>query len=135
MKNTIDATVDYSFKGETYHLISTIDLDAATQSDGQLPNLHLLLAREHGLDTYSYQYDAMESHPIIFSNATGLAMECLVDGQFDLEKFQALASENKVTRIIEDIALKHLNIDDFSLNADLKNALLAAYEAGKQHTT
>lgn len=133
MTNTIDAAVDYSFKGESYRLSTTIDLDEAMQSDGQLPNIYLLLARESGLDTYSYQYDAMESHPIIFSNATGLAAECLVDGQFDAEKFQTLANQNKVARVIEEIARQHLNIDDLSQSADIKHALLAAYDAGKDH--
>ena len=66
---SIDATVNFSFKGETYNLTTTIDLDNVMQGDGHVPNIHLLLARQNDIDTYSYLYEAMESHPVRYSNA------------------------------------------------------------------
>jgi hypothetical protein len=131
MPNTIDATVEFSFKGETYQLTSTLDLDAILPADGASPDVHFILAREHDIDTYSYLYDAMESHPVQYSNATGLATQCLAQARFDFNKYLALASEHKVAHEIQEIAHKHLHIDDLEQHSDIKNALVAAYHAGK----
>ena len=130
---SIDATVNFSFKGETYNLTTTIDLDNVMQGDGHVPNIHLLLARQNDIDTYSYLYAAMESHPVRYSNANGIAIECLIDDRFDQVKFYHLWHENKVLKILQGIASEHLNMDDLEQQADIKTALMAAYEAGKQH--
>ena len=46
MKNSIDATVTFSFKGETYTPSTSIDLDALMEQQGGLLHLHHFLAVE-----------------------------------------------------------------------------------------
>jgi hypothetical protein len=90
--NTLRARVSFSFKGETYELDSIIDLD--DHLSGEAPNFHQLLARAAGIDPYSYLYDALESHEIAFSDATGVAVRSCRDGQFDWAQFEQDRKQN-----------------------------------------
>jgi len=132
MKNSIDAGIQFSFKGVAYNLSTMIDLDLVMQSKGQVPDIHWLLATQHNIDTYSYQYDAMESHPVRCSNASGIALKCLTDNQFDELMFYRLWHENNVMHTLQKIANEHLHIDNLAQQSDIKMALMAAYEAGRQ---
>jgi hypothetical protein len=71
--NSIDAHIEFSFKGETYSLTSPLDLDRMLDKYIDPPSLHHVLAVEHGINTYSYLYEVMEVEEIEFGNATGLA--------------------------------------------------------------
>lgn len=137
MKNTIDVHLEFSFKGEHYTLSTTLDLDALPLDEDTLPNFHRLLARANGIDTYSYLYEVMESCDIVFRNATGLAAECLHDGVFDVEAFRRRRreAEPEAAGVVEAIARQHLNIDDLNHQPALRQALLAAYNAGKAAAT
>ena len=52
--NTLRARLDFSFKGESYEFDTAIDLDRCSAEPGEAPNFHLLLAKEGGIDPYSY---------------------------------------------------------------------------------
>lgn len=129
MKNSVDACIEFSFKGETYTPSATIDLDAEFHAD---TSLHAILAQKSGIDTYSYQYEVMQQEDIRFDNAQGLAAEFLSDGQFDLAAFAAKKQVLKTLALLQLIASRDLGIADLEQHPELKNALFQAYELGQQ---
>lgn len=131
MKNTISVRVEFSYQGETHTPSATIDLDSMMEKGGDLADLHAFLAVQHGIDTYSYLYEVMEAHEPLFDEATGLARQCLKEGQFDMARFRELWRNEHELQLLADIAARHLDIDDLDNNPALKNALLEAYEAGR----
>lgn len=132
-KNSIDAHVEFSFKGESYSLSATIELDDFSAPGASLPSLHAILARKHGIDTYSYLYEVMQEEEIHFDNAQGLAADFLADGDFDLDAFVARRQELKTLDLLQAIATRELGIDDLAQHHALKNALFQAYELGRTH--
>lgn len=131
MKNSIEARVEFSFKGVAYAPAATVDLDLMMERGGKLVDLYSYLARQHNIDTYSYLYDAMESHDISFDKPTGLAIRCFSDGAFDQQAFELLWFEQKEMQSLVDIAKRHLQIDEIDQHPEVMQALLAAYQAGK----
>lgn len=129
--STLHARLTFSFKGETHQIESTFDLDSCKTVDGGPPNFHQMLARAGGVDPYSYLYEAMESHDIEFSNATGSAALCCVDGQFDWAQFERQRGEERDLHAVGLIAEQLLEVVDLDRQPALKAALLAAYRAGK----
>lgn len=133
MKNSIDAHIEFSFKGETYSLLETIDLDNFPELGASQPSLHAILARKHGIDTYSYLYEVMEEEEIRFDNPQGLAADFLTDGEFDLEAFFVGRQRLKTFSQLQAIAARELGIDDLVQHPEIKNALSQAYELGRTH--
>ena len=131
MKNSIDAAVTFSFKGETYTPSTTIDLDALMKQHDCLPQFHHLLAMENGIDTYSYLYEVMEQSPIRFDNAQGPVAEFLDNEALDIEAFQEYWRQGRVVDLLQSIALRQMCVDDIEVEPDLKAALLEAYYCGK----
>ena len=126
--------MEFSYRGETLRPSASVDLDSLMAAGGELGDLHDLLARLCGIDTYSYQYEVMEAHEIQFSNATGIAADCLHDGKFDIQRFTQLWQEARELDALQAIAREHLQVDNLNDNEGLKLALLAAYRLGKVHT-
>lgn len=133
MKNSIDAHVEFSFKGENYSLSATIELDEFPELEASRPSLHAILARKHGIDTYSYLYEVMEEEEIRFDNPQGLAVEFFTDGEFDLEAFIARKQTIKTLGLLQAIATQELAIDNLEQHPELKNALFQAYNLGRNH--
>lgn len=132
--NSVRAHLRLSFKGETHELDALIDLDHGPAAGEDAPNFHLLLAKANNIDPYSYLYEVLESHDIDFSEATGVAASCCRDGQFDWEQFNQQRRKEQNTQLIRVIAAQMLGVQDLDQHADLKAALLAAYQAGKGET-
>ena len=101
------------------------------QSAGKLPDLYPLLARAANLDPYSYEYEMMQAEIITFSLAKGLAAEFISDGSLDIDAFEAAWSENSTIEKLKAIAQQHLSSEDLQQYPSLKNALLEAYNLGK----
>lgn len=135
MKNSIDAHIEFSFKGESYAPFATIDLDALVEHYGTLPPLHAILAEKHGIDTYSYLYEVMLEEDISFDNPQGLAVEFLINGEFDVEAFVARWQENKTFDLLQTIATRELGIDHLEHHPALKSALFQAYQLGRNTST
>lgn len=131
MPNSIDAHVEFSFKGETHYLSATIELDEFLGPGATLPSIHALLAGKNGIDTYSYLYEVMLEEEIRFDNAQGLAAEFLTDGEFDLDAYFIGLQEQKTLSLLQAIATRELDVADFDQQPALKNALLQAYNLGK----
>lgn len=126
--NTIRAHLAFSFKAETYELDTVIDLDRYL---GEEPDFHRLLAKAHGIDPYSYLFDALESHDIVFSEATGVAARSCRDGGFDWSRFEHDWREEADLRVVGEIAGRLLGASALEDRPEIEAALLAAYRAGK----
>lgn len=132
MKNTIDAHIEFSFKGETYSLTSTIDLDRLLAQHDAFPDLHAMLAQAHGIDTYSYLYEVMQEEEISFDNAQGIAADFVVDGVFDQAAFAADWQAHQVLALLQPIATRELGIADLDQHPATKNALVQAFNLGRR---
>lgn len=128
--NTVRARLTFSFRAEDHDLDTRIDLDRCAAEPGEAPNFHLLLAREAGIDPYSYLYEVLESHDIEFSEATGLAIPCCCDGRLYWPEFERLRQEERDMAVVRAIAERTMGVGDLDARADLKAALLEAYRAG-----
>lgn len=133
MKNTITASIHFSFKGEKYSPAITIELDEYLQSSDKIPNLYPLIAKENDFDLYSYEYEMMQAQEIVFSNAQGFVADFIHNGLLDFEAFQAAFFENKVLNQLQNIAKEKMQIGDLQQHPDLKQALLKAYHLGKKN--
>jgi hypothetical protein len=129
--HTVRASLEFSFKGETHQLDATLDLERYVAEAGVEPNFHLLLARESGIDPYSYLYEALESYDILFSEPTGLVAHSCHDGCLDWPQFEQDRREEQDSEVVRAIAAQTMGEAKLDENPNLKAALLAAYRAGK----
>lgn len=132
MKNTIDAHIEFCFKGETYDLSSTLDLDQVLDKFPDLSSMHIVLAVEHGIDTYSYIFDVMLVEDIRYDNAQGMAADFLSDGEFDFDGYIAQHSKSQALIALGVIAAQELGVEDLEKSPQLKQALLRAYQLGME---
>ena len=131
MKNTVQVAVEFSFKGEAYHPSMVVDLDQLVQ-DGDVPDLHDMLAMQNGIDTYSYAFEVMQQAPLIFDQAEGFAGECLRDGVLDIALFIEKHQEAGMLGLLQQIASHELAIEDLGKEPKIRDALVQAYNLGKQ---
>ncbi|MDD4928654.1 MAG: hypothetical protein PHP85_05175 [Gallionella sp.] len=129
--NSIEAGVEFSFRGVDYTHTVTIDLDELLRQHDAPPSIHVILARQHGIDTYSYLYEVMQEADIEFSRPQGYAKDYLKDGKFDLPFLAANWQSAKTTALLQPIALRELGIEDLYLHPALWRALLEAYNLGR----
>ncbi|MBU0688870.1 MAG: hypothetical protein KJ850_02515 [Gammaproteobacteria bacterium] len=135
MANTIDAFIEFSFKGENYEFHSTLDLDQQLERHMSLESMHHVMAVEHCIDTYSYLFEVMQMADIHFDNPQGRAADYLHDGEFD---FEAYAAENETVAQLaplQAIALREMGVEDLEQQPQLKQALLRAYRLGLEQNS
>lgn len=132
MKNSIDAHVEFSFKGEDYSLTSHVNLDILMETESSLPSFHAILALDHKIDTYSYLYEVMLESEIRFANAQGIAVNFLSGENFNQEGFINSWQENRILDLLQPIATRELGIADLNQHQSLKIALVQAYDLGKR---
>lgn len=131
MKNTLTATIHFSFKGVNHSPSTSIELDRYLETTGTLPDLYQLIARENDFDLYSYEYEIMQAQDISFSNSQGLVSEFIKDGALNFTEFKSVFEKVKVLNQLQDLANEHMQIEDLAQQPDLKEALLQAYALGK----
>lgn len=136
--DTITTTVEYSFQGKHYKLVAQLAVTYLTEllESGNEGAVHRIIARKAGLDTYSYAYEMMEMHPIHFSDAQGLIGDYIKDGELGVRAYlqawqEAAAAMDKNDGLLAEIAQKYLQIGSLAEHPELRNALQAAYQAGK----
>ncbi len=134
MPDTITVALEFDFRGEHHALRSRIDIAPYLRKGGSLPDLHRLLARDHGFDLYSYEYELMQMETPRIIDAEGLAREYLREGRLDWEGLRAAVAECREHDAIRAIARRLLDIDDLHQQPRLRDALLAAYRAGRDAT-
>ena len=133
MKNSVQATLEFDFRGERFTPGITVDLDSIMIREAHLEKLYDMLATSIGLDPYRYEYDVLVMQEITFSNPTGLACDFICDGKFDFDNFAKSWAEQHIIELIQPIAEKHLNIPDLSKHTDIQSALIACYQAGQKN--
>jgi hypothetical protein len=131
MNNSIEAGVEFSYQGEHYLYTTVLDLEHLLRQHETLPSIHVTLARQHGVDTYSYLYEVMQEEEIVFSNPQGLAADYVINGEFDLAALEANWQTAKAGLLLQPIAAQQLGISDLEQHPALKNALIAAYQLGR----
>ena len=133
MSNHITASVEFYFKGERHSASIELDMDLHMHASGELPDLFPVLAQAMNIGAYSYEYEMMLAETIMFSDAKGLIADFVNEGNLDLAAFNHVWSESIVIEKLQDIAKEHLSIDDINQQVDLKNALLEAYQLGREN--
>ncbi len=132
MQNRFTVAVEFSYKGESFELQAEVDLDACMEKLQAIPDLHDLIARQNGIDAYSYQYEVLTSEELQFSAVEGFAADFIHEGEFDREGFAIHWREEQIGRITAEIAQRVLGIGDLATQPALKQALLEAYRAGQK---
>jgi hypothetical protein len=132
MGNTLVAGVEFYFKGERYAPSARIDLDRMMENSGGLPSLYSLIARENGIDLYSYQYEVMQMEAIRFSEVEGFVADFIHNGELDLQGFVDTWQEQKVQGELAAIARRCMGVDVLELQPGLGEALLEAYRLGQE---
>lgn len=131
MKNTVTASIHFSFKGKELSPSLTLELNPYLEGGGTLPNLCSLIAKANNHDLYSYEYEMMQAAEIIYSDAKGLVSQFIVDGQLDSAAFENAWNENKALQKLLIIAEEHMGISNLEQHFELKTALLKAYTLGQ----
>lgn len=132
MGNRITIAVEFDFKGQHYAPSASIDLDQIMRSNGTIPNLCSSLARLNDIDLYSYEFEVMESLEMQFTNAQGVAAECLQNGVFDKEEFVKRWHQEQQLKALSEVAKQYLQIEVLAQQPQLQAALLAAFELGRK---
>jgi hypothetical protein len=132
MKNSIKVSIPFSFKGVEHSPSVIIDLDDFILSGKTLDSLYHHVATTNKIDSYSYEYEILESSLIAFSAPTGIAGDFLSKNEFNLEGFKKQRSKNNTSKQLHIIAKETMNIENLDEHEILKQALLQAYEAGKK---
>jgi len=130
MNNTITASINFCFKGQTHEPTIELDLDAFMQRSAQFSEIYMMLAKANDFDLYSYEYEMMQAEPIRIVQASGLVEEYVVDGLLDIQGFEQAWNESAVIDGLAIIAEKTLSIDNLDDEPNLKQALLEAYNLG-----
>ncbi len=132
MDNSVDVSVEFSFKGEDYHYATHLDLDLMLRQHDAMPDIHDILAKQHGVDTYSYLFEIMQGAEIKFSNPLGVATEYLTDGEFNQTAFEKNWQSAKTCLLLRSIAERELGIADLTAHHALQRALIEAYNLGRK---
>jgi len=131
LKNSIRATIPFSFKGKVYEPSIEIDLDDYAESGKTFDSIHQLVANENNIDNYSYEYEVIESSPVLFSEPSGMAARYLADNRFDYDAFLKAYQDKKTAEKLNKIARDVLAVDNLESRPDLYQAMMQAYELGK----
>jgi len=133
-KNTINATIEFDFKGAHHAPFIEFDLDDwARKSEGQLPDFVNHIAKNNGIGTFSYELEVMETVPVTFSEPKGLAIDFLdkENQSFDFDGFYQAWQEAFVFEQLNAICqttFKH----SLDKESDLYQALSKAYFLGQK---
>ena len=130
MADRIRLTVRYSFRGETHQPTVMLDLDRAMREQGCLPDFLLVLAQANDMNLHGYEYEVLPYGEFLWSEAEGLAADCLDGGDFDTAAFESRWTEREQLRKLAGIARRHLGVERLEQKPELQQALLEAYRQG-----
>jgi hypothetical protein len=132
MKNSIRVSVTFSFKGQTYQPSMVLDLDQYMATGASRENLYSQLAKQNNIGHYSYEYEMLQSEPLCFDQAEGLAKEFLTGQDLDMEGLQHAWLKQSLKKQLTDIASQHMNINELDDIDGLEETLLAVYQSAGQ---
>ncbi len=131
MSNRITASILFCFRGESHSPSLELDLDQHMHAGGKIPDLYPLIARANNFDLYSYEYEMMQAEPIRFSDPVGMVADHISENNLDYEAFEAAWHKDKIIEQLQEIATSTLSISDLAQHPELMEALLQAYQLGK----
>ena len=131
MANKIRASITFYFKGDTFTPSIDLNLDHVMQRYNSLPPLHEMIAAENNIDSYSYHYEILLSEAIQFTDAEGDAQQFLNNGEFDQMAFEQFWFQKRIVNKLQTIVQTELDIDDIEQHPKLKQAMLAAFQYGR----
>ncbi len=133
--NSIDAELEFDFKGERFSPCVTIDLDAYFQADKDITYIYDLLAQSIGLNEHRHEYDVMVMHDVVFSQPQGFAQGFVHDGQVDWQglkqAWQTNIEKSEHDEVLE-LAKSHFSEQELADNPKLLQALTLAYKQNKK---
>jgi len=129
MKNTVLASLEFYFKGERIDACAFIDLDICLRQAEPLPYIYHAIAAENSIGLHTYEFDIMIMEPVSYSQPRGLAANFLNDGQLDFEGLHEAWEEERIDKVLQPIAEKHLGIARLEEHPELRAALIDAYLA------
>ena len=132
MDNRITITIEFDFKGIHFSPSGDFDLDKIMRNNGVIPDLCATLATLNGIDLYSYEFEIMQEEEIQFSNPQGLAAEYMIEGVFDKVGFTQRWHLEQALSALQKIATQHMAIENLNQQPQLKAALMAAFQLGRE---
>jgi len=132
MDNRITITIEFDFKGVHFSPSGDFDLDEIMRNNGVIPDLYATLATLNGIDLYSYEFEMMQAEEMQFSHPQGLAAEYMIEGVFDRMGFTQRWHLEQELSALQKIATQHMAITDLNQQPELKAALMAAFQLGRE---
>lgn len=125
-QNQITASVSFDYKAKSYQLSANIDAHILVNiyEEQVLDIIYLQIAKDNNIDTYSYEFEILQSSEITFSNAVGFIKECFKDDRLDISAINKAYVANQLKEIAVKYGLKDSN--------EIADALKDAYEIGKK---
>lgn len=133
MNNSITIELNNSFRGvENRYQIELPLLFDASYLEGLPVVIPRRIAEKYGVDTYSYQFEAMEADDIYVISAEGLAAEFIKEDPVPLYSLiqwcKTVTVDDRLDYLIEKL------IPDFKGNVDVKATMLQAFELGRSQS-
>ena len=131
MMHRVRVLAPFSFRGQTFHPEILLDMERFLAEGKGLEDIPPMLAAANGIDPYTYEYEALEVTPLEFDQPEGLVGDFLENGRLDLEGLREALANEALETALREIAKSHMDIADLDEMPGLKNALMAAWQAGR----
>ena len=133
--NSIDAELEFDFKGERFSPRVTIDLDAYFQAGRDIVYIYDMLATSIGIDEHRHEYDVMVMQDVVFSHPQGYAQGFVHDGQVDWQglkqAWQTNIEKSEHDEVLE-LAKSYFSEQELADNPKLLQALTQVYKQNKK---
>ncbi len=124
--NTLTATIEFDFKGESYALSSEIEVDRIISHEDFYKFIYIDIVQNNNIGLHTYELEIIMDQNIIFSDANGYVEGCIANGKLDLVKLKENQRKSECLSKIKVIA------EQFKSNNDITAALMDAYLLGKK---
>jgi len=128
MKNSVQVSLVFYFKGEKFNPQFEMDLDAYFLRKYDIKTIYDLLGKSIGLDAYRHEYDVMVMEHIIYSSPKGLAKDFVHDGEMDWAGLTDAYKKAEEIKAIHDLAQTHFSKEELDANPKLLAAMKDVYK-------
>lgn len=131
MSQTLDISLVFSFRGETFHPRTSIDFNHWMHNGGNPEQLHHMLAESIGFGPYSHEYDVLMMSDIEFSSSSEWINQFIIENKLDFRAIEIAWREQQVLNRVMPIAEKLLDGDLLEENPVIIQALVECYQSGQ----
>ena len=131
MKEKIDISAAFSFKGQCLEPSVTLDLAQLMEIEQSEAGLYPLLAQANGIGLYSYEYEMLLAEPLVFSADQGLAQDFIHAGRLDWDGLERAWKDQLLREQLTQIARQHMEIQALSDIEGLEATLFQAFSLGQ----